>query len=88
MEPLTAIFTSRISRMNLDTTKNYIKIVKNGDISIEEPVGRFVKAYTMGSGDGMAAYWEFTKDGITMVVCDQMWGPFDGAGLIGFKEDS
>jgi len=88
MEPLGTIFTSRISRMNLDTTKNYIKVVKKGEMTIEEPVGRFVRAYTMGSGDGKTAHWEFIYDGLTIIVDDAMWGPLDAVGLIGFKEDS
>jgi hypothetical protein len=88
MEALATMFTSRISRMNLDTTKNYIKVVKKGEMTIEEPVGRFVRAYTMGSGDGKTAHWEFIHDGRTIVVDDTMWGPLDPTGLIGFKEDS
>jgi hypothetical protein len=88
METIAAILTSRISRQNLDPMKSYIKVVKKGDITIEEPVGRFVKAYRMGSGDGMTANWEFIKDGVTIVIDDDMWGSLDRSSLVGFKEDS
>ena len=88
MEAIAAILTSRISRHNLDPMKSYIKVVKKGMMTIEEPVGRFVKAYRMGSGDGMTAHWEFIKDGATIVIDDEMWGSLDGSSLVGFKEDS
>ena len=74
--------------MDLDDKKSYIKVVKKGQMTIEEPVGRFVRAYRMGSGDGMTAHWEFIKDGQTIVVDDEMWGSLDGAALVGFKEES
>lgn len=78
---------SRISRLNLDDKKSYIKVIKKGEMTIEEPVGRFVRSYRMGSGDGMTAHWEFNKDGVTIVIDDQMWGSTSGEGLLGFKED-
>jgi hypothetical protein len=74
--------------MNLDDKKSYIKVVKKGEITIEEPVGRFVRAYRTGSGDGMTAHWEFIKDGVTIVIDDEMWGSTSGNGLLGFREDS
>ena len=86
MEAMAAVLTSRISRLNLDPTKSYIKVTKKGVTTIEEPVGRFVRAYRMGSGDGMTAHWEFNKDGKIIVVDDEMWGPLDGSNLIGFRE--
>jgi hypothetical protein len=63
-----------------------MKVVKKGEMTIEEPVGRFVRAYTMGSGDGMTAHWEFIKDEMKIVVDDEMWGPLNGTSLIGFRE--
>jgi hypothetical protein len=87
MESIELVMSSRISRLNLDPAKSYTKIVKKGDMTIEEPVGRFVRAYTMGSGDGMTAHWEFIKDDVKIVVDDEMWGPLNGASLIGFRED-
>ena len=88
MESTVSLLSSRISRMDLDDKKSYIKVVKKGQMTIEEPVGRFVRAYRMGSGDGMTAHWEFIKDGQTIVVDDEMWGSLDGAALVGFKEES
>ena len=88
MEAITNLLSSRMSRLNLDPMKSYIKVVKKGEMTIEEPVGRFVRSYRMGSGDGMTAHWEFIKDGATIVIDDQMWGSLDGSSLVGFKEDS
>jgi len=88
MEAIKELLTSRISRLNLDETKSYIKVVKMGEMTIEEPVGRFVRSYRMGSGDGMTAHWEFIKDGVTIVIDDEAWGSTSGNGLLGFREDS
>jgi hypothetical protein len=87
MEAISAVLSSRISRLNLDPAKSYTKVVKKGEMTIEEPVGRFVRAYRMGSGDGMTAHWEFNKDGVKIVIDDEMWGPLDGSSLLGFRED-
>ena len=76
---------SRISRANLDTSKYYIKLQRVGGITVEEKVGRFVKSYTMGSGDGMTLHWEFELDGKIRRIDDEMWGWLSGAELIGFR---
>jgi hypothetical protein len=81
-----ALLTKRISRMDLDTTKNYEKIQKVNGVQTATPVGRFVKAYRMGSGDGMTAHWEFQLDGNTVTVDDEMWGSINGQELVGFRE--
>jgi hypothetical protein len=52
---------------------------------VETEVGRFVKAYRMGSGDGMTLHWEFLKDGATIRIDDEMWGSLSGAELTGFR---
>ena len=88
MEAITSLLSSRILRLNLDTSKSYLKVTKKGEITIEEPVGLFVRAYRMGSGDGMTAHWEFLKDGAKIVIDDEMWGSVDGASLVGFKEET
>lgn len=80
------MLSSRISRLNLDPAKSYMKVMKKGEMTIEEPVGRFVRAYTMGSGDGMTAHWEFNNDGVKIIVDDELWGPLDGSSFIGFRE--
>jgi len=76
----------RISRLNLDTTKNYEKVQLVKGVQTVTPIGRFVKAYRMGSGDGMTAHWEFELDGKTITVDDEMWGSVGGQELVGFRE--
>ena len=75
---------SRASRMNLDTTKSYIKVQTVAGKRVEEVVGQFVRSYRMGSGDGMTVHWEFIKDGKTIRVDDEMWGSLAGTELVGF----
>ena len=75
---------SRISRANLDDTKKYIKVQKVGGVVVEEEVGRFVKSYYMGSGDGRTLHWEFELNGIVRRIDDQMWGSINGEELEGF----
>lgn len=71
---------SRASRLDLDTNKHYYK-VQGGKI---EYVGKFVRSYRMGSGDGMTAHWEFMKDDKVTRIDDEMWGSLGGAELAGF----
>jgi len=75
----------RSQRGNLDTSKFYVKVQIVGGVSKEEEVGQFVRSYRMGSGDGMTLHWEFVKDGVKIVVDDEMWGNVSGEGLIGFR---
>ncbi len=53
--------------------------------NVETDVGLFVRAYRMGSGDGMTIHWEFLKDSVTIVIDDAMWGSIEGSELVGFK---
>lgn len=76
---------SRISRANLDPTKYYSMIQTMGGATVEEQVGRFVKSYTMGSGDGMTIHWEFELNGKIRRINDEMWGSIRGTELVGFK---
>jgi hypothetical protein len=85
MSNIVDTINSRISRANLDTTKYYVKIQKLGGATVEEEVGRFVKSYTMGSGDGMTLHWEFELNGKIRRIDDEMWGSVSGAELIGFR---
>jgi len=88
IQELKELFNTRSSRTNLDTTKYYMKIqILEGEL-VQEEVGRFVRYYTMGSGDGSELFWEFTKDGKIITVSNQMWGTVAGHGLIHFKEVS
>ena len=85
MSTVDNLMTSRISRANLDTTKQYMKVTKTGGATVEEEVGRFVKSYTMGSGDGMTLHWEFELNGIVRRIDDAMWGSVGGEELVGFR---
>jgi hypothetical protein len=77
---------TRWARGDLDTKKQYVKVQKKGNELIQIPVGRFVRSYRMGSGDGMTIHWEFEKDGIVSRIDDEMWGSLGGEELLGFKE--
>jgi hypothetical protein len=85
MSSIADTIASRISRANLDPTKYYIKVQKVGGVTVEEEVGRFVKSYTMGSGDGMTLHWEFELNGKIHRIDDEMWGSMGGTELVGFK---
>jgi hypothetical protein len=87
LQSIEGIFIQRNSRAYLDTTKSYIKVQRTKAGILEEPVGRFVRSYCMGSGDGMTLHWEFIKDDKTIVIDDQRWGPIDGSTMVEFKED-
>lgn len=87
LELIEGILKQRDSRAYLDTTKSYIKIQRTGAGVLEEPVGRFVRSYCMGSGDGMTVHWEFIKDNKTIVINDERLGPIDGYNMVEFKED-
>jgi hypothetical protein len=86
MEAVNALMTKRASRANLDTSKSYIKVQNVGGKRVEEEVGKFIKAYRMGSGDGMTLHWEFLKGGQVIRVDDEMWGSVGGQELVGFVE--
>ena len=75
------ILTKRASRTELDTTKYYDKV----NNTTKEYVGKFVRAYTMGSGDGMTVHWEFNNNGKIIKVDDELWGSLSGNKLIGFR---
>jgi hypothetical protein len=81
-----ALLSQRISRLNLDTAKNYEKVQKVNGVEVSTQVGRFVRAYRMGSGDGMTAHWEFELNGNKITVDDEMWGSLGGQELVGFRE--
>jgi len=74
-------------RGDLDPEKYYEKVQKSKENMY---VGKFVRSYCMGSGDGTTIYWEFMividgKDTI-IKVCDEMYGSVSGDELIGFIE--
>ena len=82
-----ATINKRIDRANLDTTKCYMKVQKTkGGMDVEEYVGKFLKSYTMGSGNGRTLHWEFNNNGKVIRVDDEMWGSINGKELAGFSE--
>jgi hypothetical protein len=85
MSSINQVISSRISRANLDTTKYYIKVQTISGVTVEEEVGRFVKSYTMGSGDGTTLHWEFELNGKIQRIDDEMWGSVSGSELVGFR---
>ena len=85
MSGIEQAIASLISMANLDTNTYYIKIQKLGGATVEEEVGRFVKSYTMGSGDGMTLHWEFELNGKIRRIDDEMWGSVNGTELVGFR---
>jgi len=88
LQSIEGILRQQNSSTHLDTTKSYIKVQRTEAGVVEEPVGRFVRSYCMGSGDGMTLHWEFIKDDKTIVIDDERWGPIDGSNMVGFKEDT
>lgn len=75
------VLTQRASRTELDTTKYYEKVHN----TTKEYVGKFIRSYTMGSGDGMTVHWEFNNNGKIITVNDELWGSLSGNELIGFR---
>jgi hypothetical protein len=73
---------NRISRANLDSKLCYAKVKKGLP---EEYVGRFVRSYSMGSGNGKTLHWEFDNKGKKITIDDEMWGSVNGNELIGFR---
>ena len=77
---------SRISRVNLDVTKSYTKVKLVNNTLVKEYVGRFVRTYRMGSGDGMTVHMEFNNNGQIKRVDEEMWGSVGGYELSYFIE--
>lgn len=86
MESIDTVLKKRISRMNLHINTTYEKITNTKDVETVILVGKFIRSYTMGSGDGTTAHWEFVLNGQIITVNDQMWGSVSGEGLVGFRE--
>ena len=76
----------KISRVNLDVNKNYTKVKIVNNTVIKEYVGKFVKTYCMGSGDGMTVHMEFNDNGRVTRVDEEMWGSVTGYELSYFIE--
>jgi len=72
----------RVNRVNLDITFCCIQVYNN----IHTYVGRFIKVYRMGSGDGMTVHIEFNDAGKITRVDEEMWGSVNGSELTYFIE--
>ena len=77
------MLATRIARAALDSTKFYKQVKSSG---AETYLGQFVKAYRMGSGDGMTLHLEFNNNGAIIKVDEEMWGSVSGAELSWFEE--
>ena len=86
MENADNIIESRISRVNLDITKNYTQVKIVNDTKVKEYLGKFVKVYRMGSGDGMTVHMEFNDNGRVTRIDEEMWGTISGRELSYFIE--
>ena len=79
------IMAPRFSRTDLDTSQCYIKLHRVDNLQVETYVGKFVRAFRMGSGDGMTSHWEFNNNGTSVYEVDDTWGSIAGTELIGFR---
>ena len=82
-----SMLQSRVDRANLDITKSYLRVQVVKGVVTQKPVGRFVRSYCMGSGDGMTLHWEFNLDGVITTEDNEMWGSVSGSELAWFIED-
>ena len=80
------IMAPRFSRTDLDTSQCYIKLHRVDNLQVETYVGKFVRAFRMGSGDGMTSHWEFNNNGTSVYEVDDTWGSIAGTELIGFRK--
>ena len=80
------LIRNRINRANLDKNKCYIQVKTTDGMEQEEYVGRFVRTYRMGSGDGTQLFVEFNDNGRFVTIEEEMWGHVNGAGLSYFLE--
>ena len=86
MDLAKAIISPYLARANLDTTKMYQKVDKVNGQEILTPVGKFVRCYRMGSGDGMTIHWEFELLGNKITIDDDMWASRGNQAFVGFRE--
>jgi len=63
-----------------------MKVVTRNGVTSETKLGRFVRSYRMGSGDGMTVHTEFSLNGVVSTVHDEMWGSVSGIELVWYKE--
>ena len=86
LDKMIPILEKHCNRANLKEGVSYTKCQRvNGKMKYTD-VGRFVRSYCMGSGDGMTLHWEFNIDGKVYTESDDMWGSIDGEELMYYKE--
>jgi hypothetical protein len=84
MSAIEKLLKSRVERSNLKAGTCYTKIQVVNGIQTAKCVGKFIRAYRMGSGDGMTCHWEFDLKGTVTCVDDEMWGSVSGKELAYF----
>ena len=72
----------RCNRANLQEGVAYTKCQNVKGVMTYSHVGKFVRSYRMGSGDGMTLHWEFNLDGKIYTENDAMWGSLSGDELV------
>lgn len=81
---ISEMMESRISRTQLIVGNEYYKNQTIGGILKKEYVGKYIRTYWMGSGDGTTVHLEFERDGAKITVNDEMWGSVSGDELAYF----
>jgi len=76
------IMKGRISRTELKPGHYYMKIQKKNI----DYVGKFIRCYNMGSGDGMTVHFVFELNYNQYTLDDEMWGSVSGDELMYFTE--
>lgn len=85
LDKIIPILEERCSRANLKEGVAYTKCQQVNGVMTYTNVGRFVRSYRMGSGDGMTLHWEFSLDGKLYTESDEMWGSRTGEELVYYK---
>jgi len=84
MDAIMNLMKSRVARTDLKVGTCYTKIQAVNGVQTAKCVGKFVRAYRMGSGDGMTIHWEFDLNGTVTRIDDEMWGSVNGNELAYF----
>ncbi len=80
------IINDRINRVDMDNTKYYIQVKYVDGIETRTYVGKFIRTYYRGSGDGTTVHIEFENNGIRTSINEDMWGSMNGKELSYFIE--
>ena len=80
------MLSARLRRVDLDVTKCYMEVKCVNGVYITKYIGRFVRVFHMGSGDGMTVHMEFDDNGQRTIINEEMWGSLYGDELTYFIE--